>query len=621
MARTQTIVLSILIAITLLMAGAVSAQDGVTDPYQIFEKYIKAIGGFELVRAESTSYVESEIEVVGLTGTVKTWKRVPIYSRQDVDLKVFKNFGGDNGEVLWSADANGKVQFHRDEEILKRRKIQKYVAEYEYLNPDSKIFTLTLESEQNVNGTDCYVVKTKNSINDDSSLTFFDKKTFLMVKTIAFTPDAETHTDMSDYRDIGNGLLVSYYQEINTLPVEQKVINRVTKYEYNIDIDPSLFEPPGADTKDYRFTNGNSAENIPFKYYMSHIFLKVIMDCRERWWILDSGAGISVIDSTFAEELGLSQEGDMTGQGVGNTVSIKFVKCPSYRLEGIEFDEQTIGSIDLQSLLQKAGMEAAGVLGYDFMSRFVIKIDYANKLISFYDPETYEYKGDGSVVEALVKGSIFTVPATIDGKYSGQFNLDIGASGNAVHYPFAVKHGFTERKGVDGLSWGAGGELHGKDIKTGSLEIGGYIVKNPIIEVPLSDVVGGFGASETNGNIGNTFLRHFILYLNYDKQEIILEKGDDFDREFSPGRAGLQVMYDSDNNFEVVFVANGTPAHKAGFMKGDILKAINNIDVECFKDLQSISKIMMADAGTRLTIKIDRGGIEKTIKLKLQDIY
>ena len=139
--------------------------------------------------------------------------------------------------------------------------------------------------------------------------------------------------------------------------------------------------------------------------------------------------------------------------------------------------------------------------------------------------------------------------------------------------------------------------------------------------MPLNDVVGGFGSSETNGNIGNSFLRHFILYMNYDKQQVILEKGDDFEKEFPIGRSGLQIMFDEDKNYEVVFVPSNTPASKAGFMAGDIILAINEIDVENIDGLESMSRIMRGEIGTKLKFKISRGEIEKEMKLKLQEIY
>jgi PDZ domain/Aspartyl protease len=608
------------LVVFVIMFANTWAEGELTDPYEIFERHLDAIGGFEKVKAEITSYLETEIEVAGLQGTIKAWSMFPIYERQDIDLKIFTQSTGDNGEYKWSTDANGKLQIHKDEDLLIRRELQKLTAEYENLNRNSSTFVLIYNGMEKVGEIDCYVVKTTNNINTDSSLTFFNMSNFLIEKSISYTPDSESHTLYTDYRDV-QGLLRSFHQEVLTLPTNQEVSVQITKYESNIEIDHALFEPPGEDVRDFLFTEGNSVEDVPFEYIFGHIFLKVNVGCKEKLWFLDSGAGMSVIDSSFADELDLDTDGDLKAKGAGNTVSFSFVKLPPFSLKGIQFEEQTIGSINLKNLLQKTGLEAVGVLGYDFMSRFVTKIDYANKTISFYDPETFEYSGDGKILDAPVKGSLLSVPATIDGKYTGRFRLDLGAGGNAIHYPFAKENGLLDKEGVGGISLGAGGEMYSKSAQFNSMEIAGFSVDKPVIEIPQDDLAGGFGDTELIGNIGNSFLRHFTIFLDYERQQLIVEKGDNYQREFSKGKSGVQIMYDEDNNFEVIYVAKNTPGSKAGFKKGDIVLAINDIDVDNFNGLTAIRQLWRADVGTEYKFVVLRDGDKKNLKLILENIY
>ncbi|MCP4706968.1 MAG: PDZ domain-containing protein, partial [candidate division Zixibacteria bacterium] len=351
------------------------------------------------------------------------------------------------------------------------------------------------------------------------------------------------------------------------------------------------------------------------------IFIPVTVGCKERLWFLDTGAGISVIDSTFASELGLAFEGELAGQGVGNTVSFSFVKLPPMSLKGIEFDEQTIGSLNIQSLLQKAGLEAVGILGFDFISRFVIKVDYANKTLSFYDPETFEYDGSGIIIDAPLVGNNMTVKATVDGKYTGNWQLDLGAGGNSFHYPFAKANGFNKLDGIDRISLGAGGEMRSRGVLFNDFEIGGLKVNDLVFGIPQATKAGGFGGGDLIGNIGNSFLRHFTLYLDYNKQKLIVEKGGQFDHVFPLGKSGLQIMFDDNNNYEVICVSSNTPAENSGFKKGDILVSINGIDINNFSGLESIINIMKKPVGTKYSILIYRDGAEKKLTMKLKDIY
>ena len=594
--------------------------DGLTDPYEIYSRYLDAIGGLEALRADTTSYSEAEITLAGLNVTARTWIKSPISRRQEIDLKVFRQTNGDNGSFAWTEDANGQVQVHKDEESLKRREISLHEAEYEQLDPDSKVFKLTFGGVRKVGDIDCYVVKTTNTINKDSTLSFFNRDSFLMEQSIEYTPDTETHTVFSDYREVG-GLLRAFHQEVNALPMGQKVTVQVTKFEPNVEIDPSKFEPPGEKTRDFRFTQGDRVENIPFEYIYGHIFINVVINCRERKWVLDSGAGISVIDSAFADELGLSVEGDLPGSGIGNTVNFAFTEVPEMSVKGVEFDNQTVAVLDLASIIHRAGMEASGILGYDFISRFVVRIDYANRTLSLYDPETFEYEGEGATVDAPLRGNILTLPVKIDGRYDARWQIDLGAGGSSIHHPFAVKYGLLDRPGVERVAYGAGGEMHSLVARFDSVQLAGFTLPTPNLGMPLEDPVGAFGSEEIDGNLGNDILRRFILYLDYPKQQAIFEKGADFDKKFPIEKTGVQIMIDDQDRYEVVIVSKDSPGDKAGFKKGDIVLAVNDIDVEYIKDLSSLVRIRSAGAGTKLKFRVLRDGEEKNLTVKLKDLF
>ncbi|MDH4222995.1 MAG: aspartyl protease family protein [candidate division Zixibacteria bacterium] len=608
-----------LVILTLITAKSF-AQGNLSDPYGIFGKYFESIGGLEKIKAESTFYSEAELAVYGLKGNIRLWTKSPIYERQEVDLQVFKETAGDNGNYKWTADINNKVKIDKDENVLKRREIRMLMARYDFLNRNSSTFSLSYEGIEKIGGNECYVIKTINNINEDYILTFIDRSSFLIVKEISHTPDEESHTLYSDYREV-NGMLKPFHQEIKTLPEGQESVIQVIKYESNIEIDPLLFEPPAEDFRDFRFTKGNSSENIPFVYFMNHIFLGVNIRGKERLWVFDTGSGASVIDSAFAVELGLEAMGDIKGQGAGHVISLSVVKLPSFSVEGVEFDGQSVCSINCTEIFKKAGWDAIGILGYDFISRFVVKIDYANKTLSFYDPETFQYTGNGKLLDTPLNGEIPVVPVTIDDKYPGRWQLDTGAGGSDFCYPFARQNDFLEREGVNGISFGAGGARRERTVQFETLEIAGYTVNKPLISFPTEEVTGTFGETEVTGNLGNNILRHFTIYLDYNRQQLIVEKGDDFDSVFPRTKSGMQIMVNDDKRFEVLFVSEDTPASLAGFKKGDIVLAINDIKVDNLGGLSAIVNLMAAEAGTEYIFTIIRNDQEKNLKLKLKELY
>jgi hypothetical protein len=596
----------------------------ITNPYNILEKYYEAIGGLDRMEALKTTYKEGifSIEGSGLQGTFKQWTERPLRMRQEVDLTVIKSISGDNGEFSWNIDANGKIQIQKDEKTIKQREVKKLMEQYDHLDPNSSHFTLTLEGIEKVHNKDCYVVKIINQINENIQLDYYNTSNFYLVKTVLIKPDMEQHTVYSDFRTVDS--VIQPFREIVTiLPTGEKQVIEYTKHESNIEIDPGLFEPPREDVEDFQFVKGASAEDIPCEFIENHIYLPVNINGREELWVLDCGASLSVIDTAYAIELGLELEGPIKGQGASGILNFYFVTLPSYTLKGIKFKEQKVAAIPMRNLFQKyLGLDVVGILGYDFLSRFITKIDFANEKLSFYHPDTFEYHGNGKVIDSpLDNGHMFSLSITVDKKYSGKWRLDIGASGLDFHYPYARDHNLLGLEGFDRIAAGAAGEYKVRFSQFKTIELDGFTIEKPLIGVPHKQGKGSFAEKSLIGNIGNTFLRHFVLYLDYKNQKVIVEKGDNYDHEFLRYKSGLQLLYTENHDIEVHFVSPSTPAHEVGFKKGDIIKTINGIDVDYFDGIISIRELLREKTGTTYTFSVLREKELMEMQLTLRELF
>jgi len=265
--------------------------------------------------------------------------------------------------------------------------------------------------------------------------------------------------------------------------------------------------------------------------------------------------------------------------------------------------------------------EVAGILGYDFLSRFIIKVDYANELISFYHPDSFSYTGSGVIVDAPLDGNTFSIPMIVNDKYTGNWSIDLGAGGLSFHYPFARDNNFHDLDGVLGVSFGAGGQMYDKSIIFDKIEIADFVIENQIIDIPMEELSGAFADRAQVGNLGNALLKHFILYLDYENQRIIFEKGDDFGKEFPHGKAGFSFWRLEDNSIEIFFISPNTPAEEAGFEVEDIILSIDGNSVDNYNNILEIGDIFKAEAGTEFIIKVDREGEIRDIKLILRELY
>ena len=131
--------------VLLSISAGISAQGQLSDPYEIMEKHLDARGGLDRLMAEKTSYAEGKIFIASLEGTFKHWRRRPLTSRTEIDLGVFKQTSGDNGEFSWVEDANAKVKMLKDENTLKRREISRLNDLYDYMDKNSKNFKMSFD--------------------------------------------------------------------------------------------------------------------------------------------------------------------------------------------------------------------------------------------------------------------------------------------------------------------------------------------------------------------------------------------------------------------------------------------------------------------------------------------
>jgi hypothetical protein len=604
-----------------IIASIAVAQGNLTDPYDILNRHFEAYGGLDRLKAERTQYMEGNLSVAGLQGTIRIWSQKPDRSRTDADLGIMKMIQGDNGDFQWVLDSNGKLQriTNPDDATIKRKEFKKRMAEYEYADPESEVLKVSLEGVEKINDQDCYVISIENNISNDSFTGYYNTETYLLEKSVSIEGPTSNDTYYGDYRDV-NGLKVAFWNKQILHETGQAEELTTTEYVSNPEIDPSIFDPPEEGTKDYRFEEGDRAENIPIQFKGNHIYIPVIINCREKHWILDTGASMSVIGEEYANELGLKLQGDLKGSTVGGTVDVKFTTLPPFSMRGIQFNEQMAAVIDLGELNRMLAVEVVGILGFDFLSRFVTRIDYANELVSFYEPGTFEYTGDGGEVDVHIKDNVFMVEATVDDDYSGTWLFDLGASSTSLNGAYAFKNRFTERKGVVGLGRGAGQAFSSKRVRGKKIEFAGFTVENP----PISFSYGGrdtvFTADEI-GILGSTLFRNFVIYCDYVNERVIIEKGEDFNAKFPEDHSGLQIVRGESGGYEILFVSDGTPAKKAGFRAGDILKSINNVDVKFLRDLSAIRDMMKEDPGTKYTVIVSRNGEEKKMKLKLADLF
>lgn len=325
-----------------------------------------------------------------------------------------------------------------------------------------------------------------------------------------------------------------------------------------------------------------------------------VRDHAPRWWILDTGASICLVDSTVAAETGIAATGRRQIHGTGEgTVGIDSVRAP-LRLSfvgGFATTCQPAARTDLRGLTEVVGRPVAGILGYDFFSRYVAQIDYTAHVLRLYDPAVYHYAGRGDTVALDLtdrRQARLTVHIT-DGKYADTARtliLDTG-SGDAVDDSLVLQSATAPRYVVGTSGLGTGYTAVEGTLST--VRIGRFALRRVPSTAP------GVGL------IGNAVWSRFTCIVDYAHRRVFLEPNEQFDLAFDRGpRSGLSFYAVASHPEPTISAVIPTsPGAVVGIRAGDVIEELDGQPISHFGLRRLIS--LLSRTGNAYQLGIRRG--------------
>jgi hypothetical protein len=344
-------------------------------------------------------------------------------------------------------------------------------------------------------------------------------------------------------------------------------------------------------------------------------------------FLFDTGASVTVMDSSWAAQHGLKTQGHMQASGAGASGGASFATLRSLRVasaagDGIELKDVKVAVLDVNPSFEPLFWRSlAGVIGYDVISRFVVTVDYDDSTLVLHDPGTWHYAGAEKPLQMVMNGTVPAIRGTFDGNDEGLFRLDVGSSSTVdVHAPFAKAKGLKGRMGrtqpVDGV--GFGGAFSSDVGRLRSMSLGPYEWDDPIVVVSNA-TEGAFASEEFAGNIGNRVLERFQVTLDYQRREVILEPGKRYSDRDRLTRCGA-LLARRQGAVTVASVLPNSPADHAGLRQGDQVLALDGREIGAW-DLPEVSALLDdGDVGRKVPVRVRRGDGEKSLKIKLADV-
>lgn len=364
--------------------------------------------------------------------------------------------------------------------------------------------------------------------------------------------------------------------------------------------------------------------STPFEVFGDHIFLTLSVDDSDPVdFIFDTGDGLAVIDRELAAKLGLDTDHKTSKTSAHGTVTGAMIRHNKIEINDVKLEDIELYSTSLQHLEQVIGRNIDGIIGYDLLKNYVVKVDYDNMVLALYDPASFKYTGTGEgfkfKLDAYIPHISCTVQLNNGETYTDEFFINTGA-GTTMDFNtvFAARHGVVDKTGNHYSYPVAGLENEETLHYEGRVQSFGFgTTKFENMPVGISQAQHGVQHNKkVAGIIGNEVLKRFNVTYDYKNHMLYFETNGNSERPFAVNASGLNLQLDEAmEQVRVHRVFEGSPAARAGIEVGAVLVAVNGKDAGSYT-LPELRELLEA-ANEQVDLVLDQGGTEKKVKLDL----
>ena len=337
-------------------------------------------------------------------------------------------------------------------------------------------------------------------------------------------------------------------------------------------------------------------------------------------FILDTGSGGISLDSATTSEFKIPHvSSGKSINGIAGIREVDVAKSNTLIFPGLTIDSLDFYINDYEILSSVYGERIDGIIGYSFLSKYIIKLNFDSLFMEVYKPGQIRYPKNGFLLHPLFTALPIQPLAIRDARrLDANFYIDTGAG-----LCFLMSKQFQEdssvlmkrRKPIIIQVQGLGGKKEMLLTIIKEVQIGPYKFRR----VPTNILDDEFNATSypfLGGLIGNDILRRFNIVLNYPNREIHLLPNTHFDDDFDYSYTGMN-MYYIDGLIVADDVIKDSPADKGGLQKGDVIMAVNTN----FSNNISTYRNLMQVVGEKITLLITRNEVPMILSFKVSRIF
>ena len=384
-----------------------------------------------------------------------------------------------------------------------------------------------------------------------------------------------------------------------------------------------------------RLGKGNKVE-IPFTMINDFIVIRVLVDnVIPTQFILDTGA-----ENTVLLEKRMT---DLLDADYRKTYNIRGADLETlltaYLVTGIDLRlGDALLARDRSMLVLKEnyfnferiiGQNIQGILGADFLMRFVVEINYRKGIIILHEPGDWDPGNrHAKIKSAFVRNRPYVqLPVTLSSgrPIRRRLLLDSGAGLTLLLHTFgdstATNLDLPVQTVPTYIANGLGGKLEGSVGRAKKVAVAGKELEGVVTYFQPIDTVGASYLNEREGIVGNRILKRFNVVIDYPGQAVWFRPEGKWKQRFRFDRSGLSLLAGGRElrTFNVASVIPGSPADLAGLRVGDRIAAVNGTSAS-FLSLATIIRKLEGKPGKRVRIKYFRAGTYTTVEFRLREL-
>ena len=341
-------------------------------------------------------------------------------------------------------------------------------------------------------------------------------------------------------------------------------------------------------------------------------------------FLLDTGSGGISLDSVTCRKLGLpTQRSDVYVHGIGGSRRLFFAYNNVLKLPGLETDSLDFHINDYAFLSAVYGRHIAGIIGYSFFKNYIVRLDYDQKKMWVYSPGRIAYPENGWLLRPNL-GRIPEIAATLRNEampVASRFYFDLGAGlclmlsnrfasdSNLFKTDKQRRHQFIPTE-IQGFA----GPMTMTETVLEKVQLGPYRFRKVPVHL-FDDVSNVTNYPRLGGLMGNDLLRRFNTIINYPQGEIYLVPNKHFKEPFDYSYTGLS-LYFLDGKVVVTKVLKDSPGDQAGFVKDDVVLAVNG---DFSNDIHRYHE-MLKGVGKTVLVLVLRDGQPLQLRLKIKSV-